>query len=218
MVERYNLTIGRQLAMFIGQHQSTWDQQLPMMLLSYRSAVHETTGFSPSMLVYGRELTLPVDLMYGRPDEGYSGQSQYVSDMQRRLDAVHSFARDTASLHNSRTKRRYDLRADTSLFETGDLVWLANPQRTKGVCPKLTNPWEGPYTVRSRRNDVLYRLQKGPRAQPKLVHRDRIRAYRGVPITERWKTISNRHEPTRVDDTAPRKSARPHHRPDYYAA
>ena len=142
MVERYNLTIGRQLAMFIGQHQSTWDQQLPMLLLSYRSAVHETTGFSPSMLVYGRELTLPVDLMYGRPDEGYSGQSQYVSDMQRRLDAVHSFARDTASLHNSRTKRRYDLRADTSLFETGDLVWLANPQRTKGVCPKLTNPWE----------------------------------------------------------------------------
>ena len=43
MVERYNLTIGRQLAMFIGQHQSTWDQQLPMLLLSYRSAVHETT-------------------------------------------------------------------------------------------------------------------------------------------------------------------------------
>ena len=86
-VERYKLTIERQLAMFIGQHQSTWDQQLPMLLVSYGSAVHETTGFSPSMLVYGRELTLAVDLMYGRPDEGYAGQSQYVSDMQRHLEA-----------------------------------------------------------------------------------------------------------------------------------
>ena len=218
MVERYNLTIGRQLAMFIGQHQSTWDQQLPMLLLSYRSAVHETTGFTPSMLMYGRELTLPVDLMYGRPEEECTGQSQYVLDLQHRLDAVHRFARDTASLHHIRTKRRYDLRANGSLFEPGDLVWMANPQRKKGICPKLTNPWEGPYTVRSRRNDVLYSLQKGPRSQPKLVHRDRLRAYRGVKIDERWTTIRERNVPTRVDDNLPRASKRRRTRPDRYTA
>ena len=85
MVERYNLTIRRQLAMFIDQHQGTWDKQLPMLLLSYRAAVHDATGFTPSMLMNGRELTLPVELMYGRPDEMYTGQSQYVCDLQRRL-------------------------------------------------------------------------------------------------------------------------------------
>ena len=104
-----------------------------MLLLSYRSAVHEATGFTPSMLMNGRELTLPVDLMYGRSDEEYTGQSQYVCDRQRRLEAVHSFAHSTASLHHNRSKRRYDLRANTSRFEPGDRVWMANPQRMKGA-------------------------------------------------------------------------------------
>ena len=218
MVERYNLTIGRQLAMFIGQHQGTWDKQLPMLLLSYRSAMHEATGFTPSMLLNGRELTLPVDLMYGRPDEEYTSQSQYVCDLQRRLEAVHSFARSTASRHHNRSKRRYDLRADTSRFEPGDRVWMANPQRKKGVCPKLTNPWEGPYTVCSRRNDVLYRLQKGPRSQPKLVHRDRLRPYHGVANDQRWSVMHKRKASPNRDGVLPRTSGRRRARPDHYIA
>ena len=218
MVERYNLTIGRQLAMFIGQHQGTWDKQLPMLLLSYRSAVHEATGFTPSMLMNGRELTLPVDLMYGRPDEEYTGQSQYVCDLQRRLKAVHSFARSTASLHHNRRKRRCDLYADTSRFEPGDRVLMANPQRKKGVCPRLTNLWEGPYTVCSRRNDVLYRLQKSPRSQPKLVHLDRLRPYHGVAIDQRWSVMHKRKASPNRDDVLPRTSGRQRTQPDHYIA
>ena len=60
MVERYNQTLGRQLAMFIGENQDTWDQKLPLLLMSYRSAVHDTTGYMPSMLTYGHEITMPV--------------------------------------------------------------------------------------------------------------------------------------------------------------
>ena len=189
MVERYNQIIGRQLAMIIGKHQGTWDTKLPLLLLSYRSAVHEPTDFTPSMLMYGRELTLPVDLMHGRPDDNYTGQSQYVSDLQSRLDAVQNFARQTVQLQLSRTKKQYDLRAEKTRFEQDDLVWMSNPQRKKGVSPKLSNLWEGPYVVQSRRNDVLYRIQKDARSTPKLVHRDRLRPYRGVDVEQRWAAV-----------------------------
>ena len=72
VVERYTRTLGRLLAMFIGEHQDTWDQRLPLLLMSYQSAVHDTTGYTPSMLTYGHEITVPVDLVYGRPDEEQS--------------------------------------------------------------------------------------------------------------------------------------------------
>ena len=98
--------------------------------------MHKATGFTPSMLMYGRELSLPVDLMYGQPNEEYVGQSQYVSNLQSRFDTVHNFARHAVQLQQSRTKKQYDLRSDKALFGQGDLVWMANPQCRKGdSCP-----------------------------------------------------------------------------------
>ena len=58
-------------------------------------------------------------------------------------------------------------------------MWLYNPQRKKGKPLKLSRPWEGPYVVVERLNDVVYRIQRGPRAKPKVVHRDRLWQYRG---------------------------------------
>jgi len=38
-----------------------------MSLLAYRSARQETKGISPAELCLGRELKLPIDLIYGSP-------------------------------------------------------------------------------------------------------------------------------------------------------
>jgi hypothetical protein len=38
-----------------------WDQHIPLALMAYRSSVHESTGFSLSMLMFGREIELPID-------------------------------------------------------------------------------------------------------------------------------------------------------------
>ena len=76
MVKRQNQTIEAQLATFVQDHQRDWDRQLPLLLMSYRSAVHETTKFTPAMLMFGRELSVPLDLLIGHPqkeseDRGY---------------------------------------------------------------------------------------------------------------------------------------------------
>jgi hypothetical protein len=42
-------------------------------------------------------------------------------------------------------------------------VWLHNPHRTKGLCPKLQRNWESPYVVKDKINDVIYRIRKGPK-------------------------------------------------------
>ena len=60
-------------------HQKDWDQHVPLLLMAYRSAVHETTKCTPAKLMLGRDLRLPVGLMYGCPEEK---QHTYVETLQ----------------------------------------------------------------------------------------------------------------------------------------
>ncbi|KRX28968.1 hypothetical protein T06_13877, partial [Trichinella sp. T6] len=39
-----------------------WDVHLDRVLLAYRSSVHHTTGATPCLIIFGRELRLPVDV------------------------------------------------------------------------------------------------------------------------------------------------------------
>ena len=80
-------------------------------------------------------------------------------------------------------KQRYDLPLKCQQLEVGDAAWLHNPQRKKGLSPKLQRPWQGPYTIIKRINDLVYRIQLGPKTKPKVVHRNRLWHYSGVNAT-----------------------------------
>ena len=69
MVERSMKTIKEMLTAFVDKNQKNWDQYLPLLMMAYRSSVHESTGVSPSSMMLGREITLPVDLVLGVPEE-----------------------------------------------------------------------------------------------------------------------------------------------------
>jgi hypothetical protein len=49
----------------VASHQCDWDGRLPLFLLAYRESTHDTTGSTPARLVFGRELRLPCDLLFG---------------------------------------------------------------------------------------------------------------------------------------------------------
>ena len=67
MVERANRTIQNMIASYVSDKQDDWDEHLPLLMLAYRSAVHETLGVSPAMMMLGRDLTLPIDLAVDPP-------------------------------------------------------------------------------------------------------------------------------------------------------
>ncbi|KAJ8911902.1 hypothetical protein NQ315_012316 [Exocentrus adspersus] len=126
---------------------------------------------------YGRErfywlgkLRLPIDLISDRPKKE-EGVNNYISHLQDQLKLTHAEVRQKMRIESDRMKTRYDLRANTGGFQVGEKVWLYNPKRTKGKSPKLQKSWEGPYTVVTRLNDVVYRIQKNPQAKMKIVNR-----------------------------------------------
>jgi RNase H-like domain found in reverse transcriptase/Reverse transcriptase (RNA-dependent DNA polymerase)/Integrase zinc binding domain/Integrase core domain/gag-polyprotein putative aspartyl protease len=179
MVERFNRTLENHLRIVVNEHQTDWDRHLPLFLLAYRSAVHETTGQTPASVIFGRELRLPVDLMFGHPVERPVQVDDYCSQLASRLEAIHNAARDRLRLESDRMKTRYDVRANSAGFQAGDYVWLYNPARKIGRSPKLQRNWEGPYRVITRLNDVVYRIQRSVRSKAKIVHLDRLTPYQG---------------------------------------
>ena len=165
--------------------------------MAYRSAVHESTCCTPAKMMFGRDLRLPVDLLLGRPvEETLVSAKEYTTDLCEKLERVHCFARNHLKLSSDRMKQRYDLLVqEEQPLEAGDAVWLHNPQRKKGLSPKLQRPWQGPYLVVKRINDLVYRIQLGPKCKPKVVHRNRLWKYTGSN-TPTWLNTSGDVEKT----------------------
>lgn len=181
LVERFMRTLGTQLALLTSQDQRDWDVQLPWVMLACRSAVQETTGCSPALLMLGRELRTPPQLMYGQPPDAPEAPAgpEYARQLQDRLDKAHKFARCQAETAGMRQKRLYDLRVRGQHFKAGDHVWVYSPKRKKGRSPKLDSKWIGPCYVVERVGEVVYRVRLAPRGRFVVLHRDRLAPYHG---------------------------------------
>lgn len=184
MVERFNRTLEEHLRKEVNVNQDNWDQCIPLFMMAYRSAIHDTTGYSPAMVVFGRELRLPCDVKFGSPETEPVTKQDYTTELRQRMINVHATVRDNIVKASDRMKTRYDRRSNSIGFKEGDLVWLYNPKRRKGKSPKLQQSWEGPYKVIKQINDVVYRIQQSPRTKMKVVHIDRLTRYNSGIIHE----------------------------------
>ena len=76
-------------------------------------------------------------------------------------------------------KNYYDRNANLTKYSVGDAVRFHNPVRKKRFTLKLQRSWKGPYIVIKKFSDILYKIQKGPRDEPKVLHHDRPKPYNG---------------------------------------
>ena len=52
-VERFNCTLEAMLAKTISDNQKDWDQYIPKLMFAYRTAIHESTGYTPFYVTFG---------------------------------------------------------------------------------------------------------------------------------------------------------------------
>ena len=160
MVERANRTVQKMIASYVSDKQDDWDEHLPLLMLAYRSSVHETTGVSPAKMTFGRDLLLPFDMAIGRPvREDRVSATDYAYELEQKLLEIHQFARKRLNVASDSMKRRYDLKVNYREYQVGDSVWYYKPKRRVGYNPKFQVDWKGPMVVTERINDVLYKIQ-----------------------------------------------------------
>jgi hypothetical protein len=90
---------------------ANWKVHIGSLVHAYNSTKHETTGFSPFYLMFGREPNLPIDLVFGL-DNGRKSTctSKYIEDLQQRLKNAYDIANTAIKNNHSRQKYKYDLK------------------------------------------------------------------------------------------------------------
>jgi transposase InsO family protein len=173
LTERLNRT----LKMLLKTHlidEANWDLSIPHCLFAIRSSSHETTGFSPFQLMYGRGMTLPSDVA-DEIDEAEACPASLFLRLKNTLHLWHRQAALSQVEHKSAQKKTYDRSARQQKYNPGDAVWLRNPA-SEGA-RKFLKPWRGPYRVIECLSPTNYRLrywgrQEGP---TQVVHHNRLK-------------------------------------------
>ena len=90
MVERFNRTMINIVTSLVAKDQSDWDLHVQFAAMYYRATEHRANGETPNAMVFGRELTQPVDLQFRFLDEENRTQApKYVGELQDRLIKTH---------------------------------------------------------------------------------------------------------------------------------
>jgi len=188
IVERYHRSLNSMLAKLICNNQRDWCEQAPIAAAAYRASVHESTGFSPNYLVFGRESRMPVDIVLECPPSDEScctSYDEYVEAYQLRMRRGYEAVREHLGQAAGRRKDYYDRKVKPAAVNVGDWVWYLYPRRRVGLSPKWQRYYTGPYLVVRLLlpNDVV--LQKSKRAKSFVVHRDKVKLCYGV-TPESW--------------------------------
>ena len=185
-MERFNRTLEAILSKVVADNQKDWDIHIPKALFAYRTALHESSGYSPFRVNFGRSPILPIDIVVGRPPrpEGSTGDAnvpQYVEELSTSLRKIFSDVKSHLDKAHERSKKRYDKDARGETFAVGDQVWLYVPVK-RGRTKKLASFWRGPYTVIDRLNAAVdYRIQLVGSTKTLIVHRNRLKRCYGLP-------------------------------------
>ena len=177
-IERFHRTLNSMLGKVVATHQRDWDEHLSSVLMAYRASKHEATGYTPNRLVLGSDVRLPLDLAFGSAEEERKAQRSYNEFVQQRQDTMReSFevARQHLGTAAERSKHYYDLRVRPRALSRGQWVWYYYPRRISGRSPKWQKMSTGPFLIVKTIGPVNYLIQKGPRAKPMVVHRDKLK-------------------------------------------
>ncbi len=176
LCERVNQTIKNIIKCTVRDERNTWEKSLDLMMMAYRATPQTSTGFSPNMLVTGKQTNMPVDLIYGTPKRRihlnkYECFCSYVEEFRNSL--VDAYFRTRKCLGDAavRQKMYYDRDTATRHFKKGD--WIIYWHKPTAV-QTLSSGWTGPFVVTEKVSVVDYQIQLSPDESLNMVHVDQL--------------------------------------------
>ncbi len=181
-VERLHRDLGPMLRALTADSGQSWEDLLPQAMFAINTSVSSVTGFTPFRLLFGRDPSTPLHLLFGEPlnqDLPLTNTAHYVQALKNRYDESYSFVRKNLSAAVRRRRRQYHQSAQT--FVTGQKVWLFCPAADASNSKKLSIHWTGPWQITEVLSPVLYRV-KGQadwihKGVPFVVSIDRLMPY-----------------------------------------
>jgi len=174
--ERMNRTLLKMLGTLDDEKKSSWRKYIATLVHFYNCTPHESTGYSPYRLMFGREPKLPVDVIFGidneRQEQNYT---QYIENLQEEMEYSNRLVEMHSRKAAAKNKTNYDKHQRGNVLETGDHV-LIRKVGIKGR-HKLADKWESEsYVVMEKPNaDIpVYKIRHLNRGNIKILHRNML--------------------------------------------
>ncbi|KAL5017864.1 hypothetical protein ScPMuIL_003586, partial [Solemya velum] len=102
------------------EQKQKWKNHLSTLVHCYNCTPHQTTGFSPYKLMFGRDPKLPVDHMFGVSKSGDMTETAYFKNLRKELQYCHELAERNMKSSADKTKTIYDKKTKECCLEVGD--------------------------------------------------------------------------------------------------
>ncbi|KAJ8360154.1 hypothetical protein SKAU_G00166790 [Synaphobranchus kaupii] len=147
VIERYNRTLGNMIRALAPHSKARWPQMLQLLTFCYNCTEHETTGFAPFFLMFGRIPRLPVDVVFQHalPNGAVVDHREFVSRLKHDLSEAARIAQQNSRTEQARQARNYNPKPKGSPLIVGDSLacksWMHPPspqQKKLNKSPPLT--------------------------------------------------------------------------------
>ncbi len=160
LCECVNQTMLNIIKCTVRDERNTRDKSLDLAMIAYQATSQTSTGFTPNMLVTGKEINMPVDLIYGTLNrrihlKNYECFCSYVGELRKLL--VNAYFRTRKCLGDAAVRQKMYYERDTTPhhFKKGDLVIYWHKPTAMQT---LSIGWTSPFVVTQKVSVVDYRI------------------------------------------------------------
>lgn len=182
-VERFNRTLGSMLRTLPLKEKHKWPEQIQTLTFAYNATVHETTGYAPFQLMFGRIPRLPVDVMFRQVlhDSVVVDHGTYLKSLMSYLHEAAEIARRHSEKEQRKQANGYNKKVRGTCLDIGDRVLVANKgERGKR---KLADKWDPVvYTVVDRNLQTHTYKLKDEKGNVRIVHRNLMLDISFLPV------------------------------------
>ena len=177
-IKRTIQTLENMIKKCMEKNDKNWDVLLPFLLFAIRESPSMTTGYSPSELVFGRNMRGLLALTRDVWEQNDPVQrelkepvTKYLSELSKRITTALDVARENTTKAQHKMKCQYDRKSTERNLEVGDQVLILLPTAES----KMTAEWQGPFFVTKKLENNNYEIDLGRRKAN--LHLNSLRRY-----------------------------------------
>jgi hypothetical protein len=147
----------------VSEKENQWNEHIGSVLFGYRTIKQRTTKHTPFYLTYGREATLPIDMIFSSKNEETSKEKEMI--LQRTYELINLVEGRKTAIENikesqERQKERHDMKIkEETKFKIGEKVLLKESYKENQKSGKLSQNWKGPYYIHEVIGKGAYKIK-----------------------------------------------------------
>lgn len=173
-VERFHRDLNAMFRTMLERDNEEWSRFLQAAAFAHNTRVHSSTGLTPYYVMFGKEASIPLNLILPDPETQRQTLSEFTKTKLNNFNRMFAYIRKNEDAVIRRNALHYG-GGDGKDFQVGQLVWYLSPLRHRNKPIKILNVWTGPHIILERVSDVSVVIRpKDYEGRPLTVHTTRL--------------------------------------------